>query len=318
MDSLQLIRGLRCRSAHPSLWEVFAVQCSMTGHGEASGTLQGVPVTVELRSVNNRHFKLTLRAPDRFAKWESELERLLRRSVSRGTVTLWVRVGGMATDTTSRLNTAVLQEYWRQAESLAAQLGAPAPTDLTAFFALPGVWSGDEPLAGGSDGEWQDLEVVVEQAAEQWQNFRVREGAAMVADLSAQLAVIRERLETIITFAPQVVADYRTRLQQRIQEALQSSAVTVETGDLLREVALFTDRADISEEIVRLKSHLNQYDGLLKAETPQGRKLDFLCQELFREANTIGSKANHVGISHAAVDMKTAIERMREVVQNLE
>ncbi|HUQ71084.1 MAG TPA: DUF1732 domain-containing protein, partial [Planctomycetaceae bacterium] len=141
---------------------------------------------------------------------------------------------------------------------------------------------------------------------------------AMATDLLGHGAVITKEVERIAEFAPQVGQEFRKKLQQRIQDALKDANVAVEPNDLLREVAMFADRADISEEIVRLRSHLEQFQHLFKADGSQGRKLDFLCQEMFREANTIGSKANHVGVSHAAVEIKTAIERMREVVQNVE
>lgn len=291
---------------------------SMTGFGEARGTVGGVHVLAELRSVNNRHFKLAFRAPDAWGRFEAELERVLREQITRGTVTLLLRSQRGAEDVTTRLNANVMASYWKQVAEAAREAGVPCPTDLAAVLTLPGVVE---------DSAWTDE--TVEQAAPQlvelvksalahFQEFRVREGAAMAADLRMQCAVIGAQIDQIAVLAPQVAAEYRVKLQQRVQEALSAADVTITPTELLREVALFADRSDISEEIVRLRSHVDQFRQLVDAAQSQGRKLEFLCQEMFREANTIGSKSNHVGVAHAAVEIKTAIERMREVVQNVE
>jgi len=294
------------------------VLLSMTGFGEARGVVAGTRVTAELRSVNNRHFKLSLRCPDAWAKFEPEIERVLREQVSRGTVTLFLRQDREADISRQRINPEVLTGYWEQLKITALQVGAPVPQDLAAVAQLPGVIDSGDWASADAEAALPDLQTLVRAAAVKFQQFRVQEGAAMAADLNLQAAVITREVDRITESAPQVAAEYRTKLQQRIQDALAGTGVTIETSDLLREVALFTDRADISEELVRLRSHLEQFTQLMAADSSQGRKLDFLCQELFREANTIGSKANHIGVSHAAVDIKTAIERMREVVQNVE
>ncbi|MDX1970355.1 MAG: YicC/YloC family endoribonuclease [Planctomycetaceae bacterium] len=291
---------------------------SMTGFGEARGVVAGTRVTAELRSVNNRHFKLSLRCPDTWAKFEPEIERVLREQVSRGTVTLFLRQDREADVSRQRINPEVLAGYWEQLKATAQQLGAPLPQDLAAVAQLPGVIDSGDWASADAEAALPDLQKLVRAAAVHFQEFRVQEGAAMAADLNLQAALITREVDRIAEAAPQVSAEYRVKLQQRIQDALSGTGVKFETSDLLREVALFTDRADISEELVRLRSHLEQFTQLMAAETSQGRKLDFLCQELFREANTIGSKANHIGVSHAAVEIKTAIERMREVVQNVE
>ncbi|OYW23967.1 MAG: YicC family protein [Planctomycetales bacterium 12-60-4] len=291
---------------------------SMTGFGEARGTVAGTRVTAELRSVNNRHFKLSLRCPDAWAKFEPEIERVLREQVSRGTVTLFLRQDREADVARHRINAQVLAMYWQQLQESAQQLGAPPLQDLAALTPLPGVVDSGDWASTDAEAALPDLQTLVRAAVVTFQQFRVQEGAAMAADLQQQAAVITCEVDRITEFAPQVAAEYRTKLQQRIQEALAGAGVTLEPNDLLREVALFTDRSDISEELVRLRSHLEQFTQLMTANASQGRKLDFLCEELFREANTIGSKANHIGVSHAAVEIKTAIERMREVVQNVE
>lgn len=291
---------------------------SMTGFGEARGSVSGAHVTAELRSVNNRHFKLSLRSPDAWAKFEPELERVLRERVSRGTVTLFLRRDREADVSSQRLNREVLNQYWTQLTSCAADLGAPPPSDMSALLTLPGVIESGDWASGDAEKALPELLTLVRSAVDHFQEFRIQEGAAMATDLQLQGSVITREVDRITELAPQVSAEYRIKLHQRIQDALAASGATVTESDLIKEVALFTDRSDITEELVRLRSHLEQFQQLMQSSTTQGRKLDFLCQELFREANTIGSKANHIGVSHAAVEMKTAIERMREIVQNVE
>jgi uncharacterized protein (TIGR00255 family) len=295
------------------------VLLSMTGFGEARGTVGKTHVLAELRSVNNRHFKLTLRSPDAWSRYEPDLERVLREQITRGTVTLLLKAQrGAAEETSIRLNAGVVVAYWKQLADAARQAGVPCPTDLTAVLSLPGVVEDTAFNDETVEHAGPQLEALVREAAGKFQEFRVREGAAMAADMRHQCEVIAKQVDEIALLAPQVVTEYRAKLQLRIQEALKNADVNISPGDLLREVALFTDRSDISEEIVRLRSHVDQVRQLLGAAQSQGRKLEFMCQEMFREANTIGSKSNHMGVAHAAVEIKTAIERMREVVQNVE
>jgi uncharacterized protein (TIGR00255 family) len=290
----------------------------MTGYGEARGTVAGVHVQAELRSVNNRHFKLTLRCPDAWIRFEPDLERVLREQISRGTVTLLLRGQRGAEEASVRLNTNILVAYWKELADAARLAGVPCPADLATVLTLPGVVEDAAFSEETVEQAGPQLEQLVRDALAKFGDFRSREGAAMTADLRSQCSTIATQIDCIAEVAPQVVAEYRAKLQQRVQEAVRQADVTVTPADLLREVALFTDRSDISEEIVRLRSHVDQVRQLLEAAQSQGRKLEFLCQEMFREANTIGSKSNHVGVAHAAVEIKTAIERMREVVQNVE
>jgi uncharacterized protein (TIGR00255 family) len=294
------------------------VLLSMTGYGEARGVVAGVHVQAELRSVNNRHFKLTLRCPDAWARFEPDLERTLREQISRGTVTLLLRGQRGAEEPSVRLNTKILMTYWKELADAARLAGVPCPTDLAAVLTLPGVVEDSAFSEETVEHAGPQLEQLVREVLAKFGDFRTREGAAMAADLRLQCGTIATQIDRIAEVAPQVVAEYRAKLQQRVQDAVRQADVTVTPADLLREVALFTDRSDISEEIVRLRSHVDQFRQLIEAAQSQGRKLEFLCQEMFREANTIGSKSNHVGVAHAAVEIKTAIERMREVVQNVE
>lgn len=291
----------------------------MTGFGDGHAQTESLRCSVELRSVNNRHFKFQLRSPGVVEPLEPEIERLVRESTSRGTINATIRLEQVSGGVSSRLRQDVLAAYWGQlAEAVRSLPGAILPADPGVLLTLPGVIE-DGTLDRSRTEEIQPLVFeALRQALTQYSDFRHREGAVMVVDMQVVLQEMQQLLMQVKALAPQVVEEHHLRMRARIQELLQSVQAELRQEDLAREVALFADRCDISEEITRLGSHLQQFHELLIAVTPQGRKLDFLCQEMFREANTIGSKANHLATSRAAVDLKTYIERLREVVQNLE
>lgn len=292
----------------------------MTGFGEAHSEQNASRCLVELRGVNNRHFKLTVRCPDALQVMEADLERLLREKVARGSLSLSIRLESANGTNTPRINGEVVASYYTQLRTIETDLKLPQGRELALadLLPLPGVLQTGELHREDLEQLWPLVEATVRTALEKFQQFRVTEGAAMAADLRENCRKIAGQLEEVVVLGPQVVADYRDRLHQRIAELLRATEVQLNPGDLLREVALFADRCDISEEITRLRSHIDQFVGLLEAGSSQGRKLDFLCQEMFREANTIGSKSNNSAISIAAVEIKTVIERIREVVQNVE
>lgn len=289
----------------------------MTGFGEANCQSGTRLCHVELKSVNNRHFKLAYRCPDGLARYEPELERLLRGSISRGTVQLTIRLGRLATTQAPLINQTLLKNYWQQLQSVCEELGAPTP-EVSSLLDLPGVVDDGELDEEAAKQLWTTVETAAEQALRNLEEFRRKEGEAMTADLQLHCDAISARLVTVAEHGPRQIADYRDRLLVRVQELLKTADVQLNANDVLREVSLFADRSDISEEITRLRSHLDQFRSLFAVEGSQGRKLEFLCQEMFREANTIGSKSNDVSVAHAAVEIKTSIERMREVVANVE
>ncbi|MFO0917019.1 MAG: YicC/YloC family endoribonuclease [Planctomycetaceae bacterium] len=290
---------------------------SMTGFGDARCQSGSTLCQVELKSVNNRHFKLVLRCPDGLARFEPDLERLLRESISRGTVQLTIRLDRPSVASAPLINQAVLKGYWQQLRDCCQDLGTSSP-ELTSLLGLPGVIDDGELSEEQAKGLWSSLETGTMEALKKLQDFRRREGEAMVADLRSHCTAITSRLSGLAENGPQLIADYRDRLLTRVKELLKSTDLQLNPSDVLREVSLFADRCDISEEVTRLRSHLDQFESLFQIAGSQGRKLEFLCQEMFREANTIGSKSNDVGVAHAAVEIKTSIERMREVVANVE
>ena len=289
----------------------------MTGYGESTLQDEQAYCRVEIRSVNNRHFKLSLRCPEGFQQHEAEFERLVRESISRGTVYLTLRIDRTASSAGPRLNAELLKAYWQQLNDISKELSV-SPPDPSHLLTLPGVFSDDRFGSEVVEALWPAVEKSVKAAAIHLQEFRQKEGEATANELRQLCTSIEQILQRVIEVAPQVAQEYHQKLLQRTRELLAGSDVTLDSSDVIREVALFADRCDIHEEITRLRSHLEQFGNLVQNAPTPGRKLDFLCQEMFREVNTIGSKANNIVLSHSAVEMKSIIERIREIVQNVE
>lgn len=289
---------------------------SMTGYGAARQEWGAVVVLAEIRTVNNRFLKCSLRLPEGLAPQEARYERIIRQQIARGTVSASVRIEEVASQADVQIHVPLLKELMRQCETLGTEWNLQRPT-WDGLLSLPGMMverSGPESL--------DDLGNVVEEtlaaALVQLNVFRRSEGEAMAVDLRTNLDAIEREVDSVAEAAPTIVVDYRDRLLERVGELLAKTEARVESNDLIREVSMFADRCDINEELTRLRSHLSQFRSFIDDEQSQGRKLDFLTQELNREVNTIGSKANNVGIAHRVVEMKTAVERIREVLQNVE
>lgn len=291
---------------------------SMTGFGDARRQNDRLGVAVEVRAVNNRYLKISTKCPEACAPLEGEIEKTVRNSVTRGTVAVTVRVDRLDAGSTYALDRDVLRNYWRQLHDLAETIHAPEPSNLGELLLLPGVIAEQDVKAGDPESDWPPVRESLVEALEKLQAFRAAEGRSLQDDLEANARVVAAQLDRIAELAPQVVRDYRDRLLERVRELLEGMDAAVDSSDLIREVSIYSDRCDINEEIMRLRSHLDQFRAFLAEKTSQGRKLEFLSQEMFREVNTIGSKANNVAIAHAVVEMKAAVEKMREVLQNVE
>ena len=293
----------------------------MTGHGEARGETESLRVSVEVRSVNNRHLKLSLRAPEPFNLLEVEFERVIRRFVRRGTIMIQVRVERPFAAQDYRINPVALRSYIEQVRAACAGLSPPVDADRLAaqILALPGVAPEPGTNAAAADEEWPEIEKVLVAALGRLQEFRQREGVRMAEELVGYHGDIVGRLDSVRKRVPQVVAGMRERLLERVRNALAESGVSVEPADLIREVAIAAERSDIAEELVRLASHLEQFEQVVrKDEEAPGRKLEFVVQEMVRETNTIGSKAADVEVSRHVVEIKSTLEKVRELIQNIE
>jgi uncharacterized protein (TIGR00255 family) len=290
----------------------------MTGFGESRSQQAGATVAVEIRTINSRHFKLSYRASEGYASLEPEIESTVRQVIRRGTVQLNLWVERQASIDDYRIDTAVLENYRRQLEQYTGRSEWNDADDLRMLLSLPGAVAEQSSAERDPQGVWPMIEPVVREALAATAKMRSEEGVALAADLAHNGRQILEHLEAIASRAPEVTQAYQSRLTQRVQQALSDLNVTVEPVDLLREVSLFADRSDISEEVVRLRSHLQQYEAALMLPDSSGRKLEFIAQEMGREINTIGSKANDAEISRLVVEIKTALERIREQIQNVE
>lgn len=286
---------------------------SMTGFGEARAQDDRWAVGVEVRTVNNRHLKLTAKLSDPYGALEPDLERLVRETVRRGSVHLALRVDRPRRAEDYRLNPVALASYRDQVRGL-----QDGPVDLAALLTLPGVVEQARPTAVDPHQDWPALAAVVSEALAKLQAARAEEGRVMAHELLTLGKALAGHLERIAARGPEVVASYQARLTERVQALVQNRGVTIKPEDLIREVAILAERADIAEEIVRLRAHLAQYVEVIHEPESAGRKLEFVVQEMGREVNTIGSKANDVEISREVVEIKGLLEKIRELIQNVE
>jgi uncharacterized protein (TIGR00255 family) len=288
----------------------------MTGFGEARLQDDRWSVVVEVRTVNNRHLKLNVKATEPYNALEADLDRLVRETVRRGTVNLQIRVERPRRAEDYRINPVALLSYRDQIAALEGSDGTmPA---LGALLALPGVVDERKPASQDPHEDWPALSGVVAEALKKLQTARAEEGRAMAGELMALGKSISDQLAMIAARGPVVVESYHKRLAERVRSLVQGQGVPVDPKDLIREVAIMAERADISEEIVRLRAHLAQYLDVIHEPESSGRKLEFVVQEMGRETNTIGSKANDVEISRGVVEIKGLLERVRELIQNVE
>lgn len=292
---------------------------SMTGFGEAHSQQDGLAVAVEIRTINNRFFKLSVRASEGYGSLDSAVETVVREAIHRGTIQVNIRIDRRRSPDDFKINAEVLERYRQQLVELSRKWQCKnTEPSLEALLPLPGVVDDASGVAVDAAADWPMIETTLKSALENLGRMRSDEGRAMAADLMQNCRSVAESLDRIERRAPMVVEDYRTRLFDRLKRTLGELGVHLEPGDVIREVGLFTDRSDISEEIVRLRSHLVQFQETINLPESAGRKLDFLTQEMFRETNTIGSKANDVEIARHVIEIKTAVERIREMIQNIE
>ncbi len=294
----------------------------MTGFGQAVRQQDGLTVAVEIRSLNHRYLKLQLRCPEGYGGLEPLVESVVRQRIRRGSVYVDLRIERRGQPEQYRIDVQVLEAYRQQLESIRKAWNVAESVPLQFLLGLPGVVY--EELSGEDlvSRDWPVIQTALQEALDRLDRMRAEEGRAMAHQLQTHAQQLRQNLEQIAQRAPMVAEQYRSRLQERVGKLLEEYQISLQAGDLLREVALFAERSDISEEIVRLRSHIDQLEACLqKPEShPEGvgRTLDFLTQEMFREANTIGAKANDAEIVNHVLALKGTIERVRELVQNLQ
>lgn len=285
----------------------------MTGHGQASVENDRVRVVAELKAVNNRFLKTSINC-DLDAAHQAKLESLIKQSVSRGSINLRLRTQFVGDDHAYRLDESVLRSYWLQLSEIA---GSSQPINVESLLVLPGVTIENVP-DDVNEIVWPAAQQATEEALSQLNEMRELEGNVMQKDMLSNCDLIARHLQSVEQLAPRVVTNYSKRMTDRINSLLQSHDASIEPADIIKEVGIFAEKCDISEETVRLGSHIDQFNQVVNDSQSNGKKLDFLVQEMLRETNTIGSKANDVEIANHVVEIKTCIERIREMVQNVE
>ncbi len=289
---------------------------SMTGYGRAEEVRNGRDIAVELRSVNSRYFEYSCRVPRTCAFLEDPLKRLVAEQVHRGKVELSLSIQNVsAADAVVQINWGLAESYCRALSSLAERLDIRNDITVTALTRFPDVLT-QSAAPADPDALWADVQAVAGQAVTAFLQMRAAEGEKLRADLEARLLTVEELVRRIEQGSAGRVQAYTQRLYARLQELLADR--NIEESRVLTEAALFADKTAIDEETVRLHSHVAQYRQILTLDEPIGRKLDFLTQELNREANTIGSKCQDAALTRLVVELKSEIEKIREQIQNIE
>jgi uncharacterized protein (TIGR00255 family) len=287
---------------------------SMTGFGSAEGEVGGARVSVEVRSVNHRFFNPSVKLPSELTKWESEVREALRKGITRGHVTLTARVDRHAAQG-AKIDEARFGAYVEQLRALQQRFGLSDQLDVGAVLRLPDVVSSDGEEAEGTAAE---VVSIVERAVAALDAMRAAEGSRLSTYLAQRIAVIEKAVEQIAERAPMRLVEQRDKLRTTIQEL--ADGVALDEQRLAQEIAVLADRLDVGEEISRFHSHFAAFRTTLDAAAPDGvgKRLGFLLQELLREANTTGSKANDAAMLQNVIVIKEELERIREQVENLE
>ncbi len=288
---------------------------SMTGFGSGTGASGGEEVGVEIRSVNHKYCEVKVRLPRDLTTLEQEVTRAVKERLARGGVDVAVRRSGQALAPVPRVDAALAESYAKAFAEVQARLGLSGGVTLAEVIAADGVVKLDERPVD-LDSAREALRRALAAALDALLAMRAREGEALARDLLSRLDEVEVLVSRVVELVPRTVEHHRDRLAERIAELTRGLAV--DPARLAQEVALFADRTDVTEETTRLRSHLAQARALLSGGEPAGRKLDFIVQEMHREANTVGSKSQSADIASLIVSMKAEIERMREQVQNVE
>ncbi len=289
---------------------------SMTGYGRAVETVNGREFTVEVRSVNNRYLDCTVKLPRGLSFGEDAVKQAVKASISRGKVDVFVSVRGEgAQEIAVSLNKPMAEGYLAAMRQMQQEYGLAGEITVSMLSGLPDVFLLDKPPVD-EEQLLADFLTVVQKALANFDAMRRTEGTALAADLRGRGETVLSLVEQVEAGSPQTVADYRARLEAKLKEVLANTAI--DESRILTEAAIFADKVAVDEETVRLRSHLNQMNTMLDAGGPIGRKLDFLLQEMNREANTIGSKCSDVRLARVVVEIKAELEKIREQTQNIE
>ena len=289
---------------------------SMTGYGSAKGSAEGLEISIELKSVNNRYLDTSVRLPRSFLFAEDAVKSAVQSHISRGKVDVFISVDSSGADNmTVKVNEPLLRGYLEALRHIAEEYDLSDDLSVMNVSRFPDVLSVEKK---DLDAEAISAAIcqIMEQALCDFDSMRLREGEKLRDDVLSRLATIESLVSTVEAEAPKTVAAYRARLEQKMAEVLGSTGI--DENRILAEAAIFADHIAVDEETVRLRSHMAQLKTMINGNSPTGRKIDFLIQEFNREANTIGSKCQNSDVAHVVVDLKSEIEKIREQIQNIE
>jgi len=289
---------------------------SMTGYGSAKGSSEKIEISVEVKSVNNRYLDSSIKIPRVYIAFEEPLKSIVSKYISRGKVDVFVSLDSSnADDVEIKLNKPLAQAYITTLREMSEEFGMVEKISVMDLTRFPDVLRAEKSEAD-TTRLCADISDVLEEALVGFNKMREAEGEKLREDIKARLGQIELLSKMAEEISPRSVAEYQKKLETRMQEVLQS--VNIDEARILTEAAIFADKVAINEEIVRLKSHIEQLSEMLKSNEPVGRKIDFIVQEFNREANTIGSKGNDSEMAKITVEMKAEIEKIREQAQNIE
>ena len=289
---------------------------SMTGYGRAQKILNGRDILVEIRSVNHRYYEYSSRVPRAFNYVDEKLKALLKQGISRGKVEVNVTINNIeGRDTEIALNKGAAEGYVNALRSVSAELGLEDDLTLSKLIKLPDIFN-IQKTPDNEEQVWDDVSAVAGEALDKFVSMRETEGEKLRNDVLEKSDLILKMVGQVEALSPKTVENYRGKLYQKLSELLESK--DIDQQRILTEAAIFAEKIAVDEETVRLRSHVSQLRDMLDSADPIGRKLDFIVQEMNREVNTIGSKAQDLNITKIVVDMKAEIEKIREQIQNIE
>ncbi len=289
---------------------------SMTGYGRAQKILNGRDILVEIRSVNHRYYEYSSRVPRAFNYVDEKLKALLKQGISRGKVEVNVTINNIeGRDTEIALNKGAAEGYVNALRSVSAELGLEDDLTLSKLIKLPDIFN-IQKTPDNEEQVWDDVAAVAGEALDKFVSMRETEGEKLRNDVLEKSDLILKMVGQVEALSPKTVENYRGKLYQKLSELLESK--DIDQQRILTEAAIFAEKIAVDEETVRLRSHVSQLRDMLNSADPIGRKLDFIVQEMNREVNTIGSKAQDLNITKIVVDMKAEIEKIREQIQNIE
>ncbi len=291
---------------------------SMTGFGDASDQFDGMKYFIEIKTVNNRYLKTNVKTSEIAAFMTDEIDKLLRSRINRGTVNFTLKIQSTSDQALFDIDENTIQAYIKKLQAVAKLNDIDTQINITELLAIPGVIQPAVPDQQQAEKIRKTVIAMTQQALEKLNQMRMQEGKTLADDLIANCDAITKKLDFVCQKSPLVVQEYHDKLKKRVDDLLAVARLELDSETLAREVAIFAEKCDIAEEITRLNSHLAQFKAFCKEDTNNGRKLDFVAQEMLREANTIASKASNELICQCVIDIKCSIDRIKEQVQNIE